>query len=89
MPQPLEQIINAYRRDVPLAQAHTIPSAWYTEPRVFDLERRTVFTRSWQVAGRIEELRAHGDYVACELSRAFRTAAPSAMSPVTNRTRAR
>ena len=68
MPPPLEQIINAYRRDAPLAQAHTIPSAWYTDPRVFDLERHTVFTRSWQVAGRIEELRAEGDYVACELS---------------------
>jgi choline monooxygenase len=64
----LEQIINAYRRAVPLAFARTIPAAWYTDPRVFDLERRTVFARSWQVAGRIDELRAPGDYVACELS---------------------
>jgi choline monooxygenase len=68
MARPLEQIINAYRRDAPLARAHTIPATWYTDPRVFDLERQTVFTRSWQVAGRIEELRAQGDYVACELS---------------------
>jgi len=50
MPRPLEQIINAYRRGAPLAQAHTIPAAWYTDPRVFDLERHTVFTRSWQVS---------------------------------------
>src|SRR5688572_18242381 len=68
MPRPLEQIINAYRRDAPLARAHTIPATWYTDPRVFDLERQTVFARSWQVAGRLEELRAQGDYVACELS---------------------
>jgi len=67
-PHPLEQIINAYRRDAPLAQAHTIPAAWYTDPRVFELERRTVFANSWQVAGRIEELRAPGDYVASEFS---------------------
>ena len=53
MPRPLEQIINAYRPDAPLARAHTIPATWYTDPRVFDLERHTVFTRSWQVAGRI------------------------------------
>ena len=68
MPQPLEQLINAYRRDAPLAQAHTVPAAWYTDSRVLDLERHTVFTHSWQVAGRVEELRAPGDYVACELS---------------------
>jgi len=66
--RPLDQIIDAYRRDAPLAQAHTIPAAWYTDPRVFELERHTVFTRSWQVAGRLEELRGHGDYVASELS---------------------
>ena len=65
---PLQQIIAAYERDAPLAQAHTIPAGWYTDPRVFDLERRTVFTRSWHVAGRIDELRTRGDYVASELS---------------------
>ena len=68
MPRPLDDIINAYRRDAPLARARTIPAAWYTDPRVFDLERHTVFSRSWQVAGRLDELSAPGDYVACELS---------------------
>jgi choline monooxygenase len=68
MPQPLDQVINAYRRDAPLERAHTIPAAWYTDPRVFELERQTVFTRSWQVAGRVEQVRGPGDYVASELS---------------------
>jgi len=68
LPRPLDDIIHAYRRDVPLAQARTIPAAWYTDPRVFDLERHTVFSRSWQVAGRLDELHTLGDYVACELS---------------------
>jgi len=67
MTQPLEQIINAYR-DAPLAGAHTIPSSWYIDARVFELERQTVFSRSWQVAGRLDQVRATGDYVACELS---------------------
>lgn len=68
MRPPLDQIINAYRREAPLARAHTIPAAWYTDPRVFELERHTVFTRSWQIAGRADETRQPGDYVACELS---------------------
>jgi len=64
----LEQIISAYRRDQPLAHASTIPSAWYTDARVLDLERETVFARSWQVAGRVDDVSAPGDYIACELS---------------------
>ncbi|HET9218754.1 MAG TPA: hypothetical protein VFR18_17345, partial [Terriglobia bacterium] len=46
MGESLEHIINAYRKDAPLAEAWTIPAAWYTDPRVFDLEHRTVFSRS-------------------------------------------
>ena len=68
MTRPIDEIIGAYRPDARLAEAHTIPASWYTDPRVFDLERRTVFSRSWQVAGRLDQLRAAGDYVASELS---------------------
>jgi choline monooxygenase len=63
----LEQIVGAYRSDAPLAHASTIPSAWYTDSRVFDLELSTVFRRSWQAVARIDELRALGDYIAREL----------------------
>jgi choline monooxygenase len=63
----LEHIVNRYRPDVPLAHASTIPAAWYVDPRVFELELRTVFQRSWQVAGHVEDLAAPGDYITCEL----------------------
>ena len=63
----LEQIIGAYRSDAPLAHASTIPARWYTDSRVLDLELATVFRRSWQVAGRLDQVRAPGDYIACEL----------------------
>ena len=63
----LEEIIRTYRPDVPLAQASTIPARWYTDPRVLDLELATVFRRSWQVAGRVEQVRTPGDYIAGEL----------------------
>ena len=65
--RPLEQIIGAYRRDAPLASASTIPAAWYTDPRVLDLELRTVFRRAWQPVGRLDQLRDPGDYFSCEL----------------------
>jgi choline monooxygenase len=63
----LDQIVSRYRADTPLAQASTIPAAWYIDPRVLELEYRTVFRRSWQVAGRIDELETPGDYITCEL----------------------
>jgi choline monooxygenase len=63
----LEQILGLYDADAPLDRAFTIPAPWYTDPRVLELELRTVFRRSWQHAGRTDQLRAPGDYVASEL----------------------
>ena len=66
MTRSLEDIIGAYRRDAPLSEASTIPSSWYTDPRVLDLERQTVFSQSWQVAGRVDQLERPGQFVTCE-----------------------
>ena len=66
MTRSLEDIIRAYRRDAPLNDASTIPSAWYTDGRVLDLERQTVFSRSWQFAGRVDQLERPGQFVTCE-----------------------
>ena len=66
MRRPIADIIAGYQRNASLAEASTIPAEWYTDPRVLDLERRTVFSRAWQVAGRVDQLRRPGQYVACE-----------------------
>jgi phenylpropionate dioxygenase-like ring-hydroxylating dioxygenase large terminal subunit len=68
MSDSLAQIVGRYRADAPLAQASTIPAAWYIDPRILDLERRTVFRRAWQVAGHIADLGAPGDYVTSDLA---------------------
>jgi choline monooxygenase len=68
MIHPLDRIIDRYVRDAPLDRASTIPADWYVDPRVFDLERRTVFARSWQVAARADQLRERGRYVSSELA---------------------
>jgi choline monooxygenase len=66
MPRPIADIIGGYQRNASLADAFTIPAEWYTDQRVLELERRTVFSRAWQVAGRVEQLRRPGHYVAGE-----------------------
>ena len=66
--RPLRDIIGAYDPHLPLERASTIPASWYTDPRVLDLELRGVFTRSWQVAGRGEQLREAGRFVTCEIA---------------------
>jgi len=63
----LNQIIDSYDPEAPLAEASTIPSPWYTDERVFELERQTVFSDSWQFAARIDQLTKAGDYVATEI----------------------
>jgi len=63
-----EQIIGAYNSRASLAEASTIPASWYVDPRVFDLERRTVFSRSWQMAGRADQLGEPGQFVTFELA---------------------
>ena len=66
-PLSLEQILLLYDAEAPLDRASTIPAPWYTDSRLLDLELRSVFRRSWQYAGRLDQLRSPGDYVACEL----------------------
>ena len=67
MQQSLAEIIDAYNPEAPLAQASTIPASWYVDPRVSDLERRTVFASSWQLAGRVDQVIHAGDYLSSEL----------------------
>jgi choline monooxygenase len=63
----LAEIIRSYRPDLPLDRASTIPAAWYVDARVLDLELRTVFARSWQLAGRASQTRVAGRFISCEL----------------------
>jgi choline monooxygenase len=51
-----------YRFETALARASTLPSHYYTEAAVLDAEQRNVFARTWQLAGRAEQLCAAGDY---------------------------
>ena len=52
----VEQILSSYDEKAPLAEALTIPAPWYVDPRIAELERRTVFSNSWQVVGRADQV---------------------------------
>jgi choline monooxygenase len=52
----LHDIVTSYDPALPLERASTIPADWYVDARLFDLEQRTVFARSWQVAARVTQL---------------------------------
>jgi choline monooxygenase len=68
MRRSLRDIVHSYDRNQPLERASTIPASWYLSSDIMDLERRTVFARAWQLAGRVEQVRAPGQYVSCILA---------------------
>jgi choline monooxygenase len=48
-------------------EASTPPAAWYTAPEIFELEKTTVFRRSWVVLGRAEQVREPGEFLTAEV----------------------
>ena len=59
----IEQILCSYDDRAPLSQASTIPAAWYVDPRIADLERLSVFSKTWQLVARTDQVKAAGEFV--------------------------
>jgi choline monooxygenase len=59
----VKDILDSYNAAAPLAEAYTIPAAWYTDKRIADLELQNVFARNWQAVGRLSQLEKHGQFV--------------------------
>jgi len=64
----VKELIDVYNPAAPLDQASTIPSSWYTDKRIFQLEQETVFSNSWQVAARLDQLNKPGGYVTTDIA---------------------
>jgi choline monooxygenase len=62
------EIIENYNPKALLAEASTPPASWYSDARILELERRTVFSRSWQLVGRADQVRESGQYVSFEVA---------------------
>ncbi|SPF48111.1 Rieske (2Fe-2S) domain protein [Candidatus Sulfotelmatobacter kueseliae] len=68
MQMSIEQILSSYNDHAPLAEASTIPASWYVDARIAELERLNVFSRTWQLVARTDQLRQPGDFVTARLA---------------------
>ncbi|MBA3355483.1 MAG: Rieske 2Fe-2S domain-containing protein [Pyrinomonadaceae bacterium] len=64
----LLEIIDSYNPDAPLEEALTIPAPWYTDQTLYNLELQTVFANSWQLAGRVDQVREPGQYFTSDIA---------------------
>src|ERR1700758_3254083 len=64
----IEQILSSYNERAPLSEAFTIPAAWYTDPRVAEMERLKVFGKTWQLVAHTSQLQNTGDFVAIRIA---------------------
>ena len=64
----IEEILSGYNDRARLAEASTIPAPWYIDPRIFELERHNVFSKTWQLVARTSQLQHAGDYVTARLA---------------------
>jgi choline monooxygenase len=51
-----------------LARASTLPSSWYTDVEVLELEKRRVFGCAWQLVGRAEQVAGPGDFFTASIA---------------------
>src|SRR5229473_1051080 len=58
MQRNVRDILNLYNPQDPLDHAWTIPSPWYFDPGIHELEQQSVFAKSWQAVGRAGQVRA-------------------------------
>ena len=64
----IDDILASYNDKAPLSEASTIPAPWYVDPRIAELEANTVFSRTWQMVGRIEQVEEPGQFVTANIA---------------------
>jgi choline monooxygenase len=53
--------------DPNIERASTIPARLYNDPVYLELERERVFAHTWQLVGRMEQLREHGQFITAQI----------------------
>ena len=68
MPESLNQILASYNERAALPEASTIPAPWYVDARIAELEYKTVFSKTWQMVGRADQLEKPGQFVTANVA---------------------
>jgi choline monooxygenase len=68
MERNVRDLLNLYNPQDPLDRAWTIPSPWYFDAKIAELEQQSVFGRSWQVAGRIDPVKEKGNFFTADVA---------------------
>ncbi len=59
----IDQILAIYDDKAALSESFTIPAPWYVDPRIAELEQQSVFSKTWQLIGRVDQVEKPGQFV--------------------------
>jgi choline monooxygenase len=68
MERSIRELLNLYNPADPLERAWTIPAPWYLDSRIAALEQQSVFGKSWQAAGRADQVREKGQFFTADVA---------------------
>ncbi len=68
MEQTVQEILSIYDDKAALSDAYTIPAPWYFDERIAELERRRVFSKTWQGIARTDQLAKPGQYITAQIA---------------------
>jgi choline monooxygenase len=64
----VRSLLNLYNPDNSLEHASTIPSPWYFDKSIAELENSAVFGKTWQVVGRAEQVQSAGRFLTADIA---------------------
>src|SRR5262245_18766775 len=64
----LGDLLRGFDPDRTVERAQTIPSTWYYDAALADLERRAVFGDTWQAVGRTDQIEGPGSFLTADVA---------------------
>jgi choline monooxygenase len=64
----VREILASYDENAVLSEASTIPAPWYVDARIAELESKTVFSKTWQKVGRVDQVAEAGQFVTANVA---------------------
>jgi choline monooxygenase len=68
MSRDVRSLLELYNPNNPLDHASTIPSPWYFDEGIAELENSAVFGKSWQAVGRAEQVQNPGQFLTGDIA---------------------